>query len=110
MPRIELGEIALKECAMNFLKLSLVATAMLASLIGAALAEDWSIKGPPPPGWRGEGVVKTPESSVPKPGDTGERAHTNTKIFVPTFPSPPNVQPGTGGSGQAPPPDATPPR
>lgn len=31
----------------------------------------------------GAGQVVTPESSTPKPGDTGVRAHTNIQIFIP---------------------------
>ncbi|MGH6789119.1 MAG: hypothetical protein ACRECC_05495 [Pseudolabrys sp.] len=56
----------------------------LASAMPAA-ADDLSVKQSAPPGWHGEGVVVTPESSVPKPGDAGKRAHTNTKVFVPTY-------------------------
>ena len=31
----------------------------------------------------GEGQVSTPQSTIEKPGDSGVRAHTNTKIFIP---------------------------
>lgn len=88
---------------MTVLKLTLAASLAFGLLHAAALAEDWSIKGQPPPGWHGEREIKTPESSVPKPGDAGKREHTNTKIYVPVFPKQPNNQPGNGGSGEAPP-------
>jgi len=63
-----------------------------ASAVSAA-ADDLSVKQPAPPGWRGEGVVVTPESSVPKPGDAGTRMHTNTKVFVPTYGPPKGKRP-----------------
>lgn len=63
------------------------AAALALSLAWAATAaaDDLSVKQPAPPGWHGEGVVVTPESSVPKPGDAGNRMHTNTKVFVPSY-------------------------
>jgi len=72
-----------------------VAPVLVILFLSPAAAQDMSIKGPPPPGWRGEGVVKTPESSVVKPDDAATgRNHTNTKIFVPIYPSTSGNQPG----------------
>lgn len=86
-----------------------IAAAALAfgALLVPAFAEDTSITGPPPAGWRGEGVVKTPDSSIPKSGESG-RAHTNTQIFVPVFPPKSNNEPGTSGPGNAAPPGSSP--
>ena len=71
---------------MRILTLAMAAAvAFSAALTAQAAADDLSVKQSAPPGWHGEGVVVTPESSVPKPGDAGKRAHTNTKVFVPTY-------------------------
>jgi hypothetical protein len=68
------------------LSIPLVAAALALSFASARLAaaDDLSVKQSAPPGWHGQGVVVTPESSVPKPEDAGKRMHTNTKIYVPT--------------------------
>jgi len=95
---------------MNFLKLSVTAIMILVLCVPAAVAEDMGVTKSPLPGCTGEGVVKTPESSVEEPGDIGKRAHTNIKIFVPPCPSQSEVHPGAGSSGEAPTPDASPPR
>ena len=45
------------------------------------------------------GHVVIPESSIPRPGDAGKRAHTNVRIFVPneqTEPQAPTVRPDVG--------------
>jgi hypothetical protein len=96
---------------MRFRKLALVAVIAAGPVWSpGAGAEDTSVKGPPPPGWSGEGKVVIPESSVPKPGDAGQRSHTNTQIFVPITKPPAGNQPGSQGSGQQQPAPAEPPR
>ena len=77
------------------LSMPLAAAVLGLSLVSAipAVADDLSVKQSAPPGWHGEGVVVTPESSVPKPEDAGKRMHTNTKIFVPTYGPPKDKRP-----------------
>jgi len=74
---------------MKNMRLSMPFVIAVLALSGAparpAAADDLSVKQPAPPGWHGEGVVVTPESSVPKADDVGKRAHTNTNVFVPTY-------------------------
>jgi hypothetical protein len=70
---------------------------------GCALAQDMSVKQSAPPGSGQSGTIVTPESSIPKPGDTGERAHTNVEIFVPTPVAPPKIHPGQDGPNGKPP-------
>ncbi|HVZ54734.1 MAG TPA: hypothetical protein VG986_22400 [Pseudolabrys sp.] len=82
------------------LKSIAVAALAVGALQVPAFGEETSIKGPPPPGWHGEGVLKTPDSSIPKSGESG-RAHTNTQIFVPVFPPKTNNEPGATGSGNS---------
>jgi hypothetical protein len=65
-----------------------------AAVPSRAADNDPSIKQSPPPGWHGQGIVVTPESSIEKPGDAGQKAHTNTKIFKPIFRPPPHEKPG----------------
>jgi hypothetical protein len=68
---------------------------------GGAAADDTAVKAPNSPGqsW----IVVTPESSIAKPGDAGERAHTNTRILMPTSRAPPGLHPGQDGSSDKPP-------
>jgi hypothetical protein len=54
--------------------------------------------------------VKTPESSVRKPGEAGERAHTNVEMLVPAKPPGPQAHPGGAGSSQTLAPDSPPAR
>ena len=59
----------------NILEPIVAAAFAFGALHASASGEDTSIKGPPPPGWHGEGVVKTPNSSIPEVGRERPRAH-----------------------------------